>query len=158
MLRSPSGPASGSARTCYQKALDLLARRAHFRRELESKLRQRGYEESEIEAVLARLEELGYLDDTATAGQWLEERARQGGWGRRRLRAELVRRGADSDLAAAVLDRVLPEDDPAELQTAVGRWRARGGKSRRSLARHLERRGFPTHQILDALEATDLLE
>ncbi|MCG8458108.1 MAG: recombination regulator RecX [Holophagales bacterium] len=136
--------------------MDLLARRAHFRRELEAKLRARSYEEAEIEAALVRLEELGHVDDAATARQWLEERTRQGGWGRRRLRAELERRGADPDLAATVVSEMVPEEDPSEVAVAVERWLARGGKSRRSLARHLERRGFSKRHILDALESVRL--
>ena len=52
---------------CYEKAVQLLASRPHFRRELAGKLLQRGYPADEMEATLDRLTEQGYLDDSATA-------------------------------------------------------------------------------------------
>ena len=51
---------------CYDKALQLLALRAHFSAQLAAKLRQRGFLEGEIEDALSRLREVGYLDDTLT--------------------------------------------------------------------------------------------
>ena len=54
------------------------------------------------------------------------------------------------------MSEMVPEEDPSEVAVAVERWLARGGKSRRSLARHLERRGFSKRHILDALESVQL--
>jgi regulatory protein len=79
--------------TSYQKALQLLATRAHFRRELEVKLRQRRYPEEEIEAALARLTEQGYLDDRATARVFVESRQERASEGWARLWSELIERG-----------------------------------------------------------------
>ena len=52
---------------CSLKAMDLLARRPHFRRQLEQKLRKRGFEEHDIARVCDRLEHRKILDDLECA-------------------------------------------------------------------------------------------
>lgn len=148
--------------TPYQKALQLLATRAHFRRELEAKLAQRGYPAEEIEAALAKLTEQGYLDDRAAARIFVESRRERGGEGRARLRAELLKRGAPDDAVEAALAELTPEDDLAVAREAAERWRRKGGLDPRALARHLERKGFSGRAIvavlngeLDGLEIDD---
>ena len=148
--------------TPHQKAVQLLATRAHFRRELQAKLAQRGYPAAEIEAVLDRLTEQGYLDDRATARIFVENRLERTAEGRARLRAELLKRGAPEDAIDAALAELTPEDDLPAAREAADRWRERGGVDPRSLARHLERKGFSRHAIvavlndgLDSLEIDD---
>ena len=148
--------------TPYQKALQLLAARAHFRRELEIKLRQRGYPGEEIEAALAKLTEEGYLDDRATARVFVESRQGRANEGRTRLRAELIKRGAPDDAVEAALAEITVEDDMAAARDAAESWRRKGGLDPRALARHLERKGFSRRAIvavlngeLDGLEIDD---
>ena len=43
------------AASCYRQAVALLAARAHFRRELETKLLRRGFGDQEVEEALDRL-------------------------------------------------------------------------------------------------------
>ncbi|HHQ49519.1 MAG TPA: regulatory protein RecX, partial [Acidobacteria bacterium] len=90
----------------FNKAVDLLSRRDHLEAELREKLRRRGISTEDIEAALERCRRLGYLDDAAVARRFVEVRAVAKGWGPARLRAELLRRGAASDVAeeAARLD------------------------------------------------------
>ena len=135
----------------YQKALQLLATRAHFRRELEAKLRQRGYPGEEIEAALAKLTEEGYLDDRATARVFVESRQGRTSEGRSRLRAELIKRGAPDDAVEAALAELTPEDDMAAARDAAESWRRKGGLDPRALARHLERKGFSRRAIVSVL-------
>jgi regulatory protein len=137
--------------TAYQKALQLLATRAHFRRELEGKLLQRGYPTDDVEAALARLTEEKYLDDRATARVFVESRQERTSEGRTRLRSELLRRGAPEDAVAAALAELTPEDDLPAAREAAEAWRSRGGADPRSLARHLERKGFSRRAIVSVL-------
>jgi len=139
--------------TPYQKALQLLAVRAHFRRELETKLRQRGFPGEEIEAALEKLTEQGYLDDRATARVFVESRQARGSEGRARLRAELLKRGAPDDAVEAALAELTPDDDLPAAREAAETWRRRGGQDPRSLARHLERKGFSRRAIVAVLNA-----
>lgn len=138
---------------CRNKAMDLLARRPHFRRELEAKLLKRGYEDDEVVPVLDRLEEERYLDDRQTAETFVEARLRREPVGRRKLLADLLRRGAPEELAREAVDAALPEDDRELARRAAERWHARqhGEPKREALARHLERKGFSRRAIVTAL-------
>jgi regulatory protein len=129
----------------------------HFRRELEVKLRKRGYSEEERAAALTKLTTNGFLDDTATARTFVGERLRRGGVGRRKLIAELVKRGVGEGPIEAALED-LPEDDREPARALAERWlmrstRPQGPKRDAALARHLEGRGFSARAIVAALEA-----
>lgn len=130
------------APSAYGKALDLLARRAHFRAELATKLRTRGFEHGEIEAALDRLAAEGYLDDEATAGDFAEMRHARAPEGRRKLAAELSRRGAGEEAIEAVLSRRSEDDELEAARAAASRFLRGGRKEPVALARHLDRKGF----------------
>ena len=136
----------------YQKAVDLLARRPHFEREIHHKLLDRGFELSDIDEALGRLRRIGYLDDDGCARQFVRSKLRRSPVGRRRLAAELSRRGADD----GSIDRALtdPELDPdLDLaRRAAKRWATRGGGEKAALMRHLDRRGFSKSDILMVAE------
>jgi len=138
--------------SCYDKAVQLLAARPHFRQELAAKLVQRGYAAEEIDAALDKLTEQGYLDDRAAARSFVESR-RSRGEGRARLRAELLRRGAPEDAAEEVLAELTPEDDLPAAREAAARWQRGGGRDPRALARHLDRKGFSRRAIVAVLNA-----
>lgn len=63
-----------------------------------------GYRADLVEAVLVRLSELGYLDDTAFARAWVESRDRAHPRGEAALRRELALKGIAPAVAAQVLD------------------------------------------------------
>lgn len=56
----------------YNKAIDLLARRAHFESELAEKLLKRGYESDVVEKVIAECREKGYVNDLENARMYVE--------------------------------------------------------------------------------------
>lgn len=139
--------------TVYQKALQLLAARAHFRRELQAKLAQRGFPSEEIEEALDRLADRGYLNDRQTAHGFVEQRLARGGEGRLRLRAELEKRGAPPEAIEAALSSLVPEDDLEPAREAAERWEhlhPRGEAA--ALARHLTRKGFSRRAIFALLK------
>lgn len=143
--------------SAYDQAVKLLARRTHFRREIEAKLAERGYAPAEVEAALARLAERRYLDDEEAARQYVGGKLARGGYGRARLLAELDARGVAREVSGTVLDEALPEDD---LDAAREEARRHGGKAPAALARRLERRGFSARAIAQVLrdrgaDATD---
>ncbi|MFC5741680.1 regulatory protein RecX [Dyella tabacisoli] len=89
--------------SAYDKALGLLARREHSRRELKLKLRQRGYEGEEAGAALDRLGEQSYQDDDRFAEILVRNRSGQG-YGPQRLRAELKSHGLSDARIRELLD------------------------------------------------------
>lgn len=137
---------------CYNKALDLLSRRAHFRRELMGKLLRRGYDEEEVTDAVERLVAKGFLDEQATIRDFLAARLARGPLGRRRLLADLGRRGVESDVAQSAVDQVCNGDELEPARQATERWRARRPRGEpAALARHLERRGFSRRAIFSIL-------
>ena len=107
--RSSSGDADPLAR-----AIGLLARRAHSQSELRRKLRLKGYEAPAIEATIAQLTELGYLDDRAFASGLVRRRGALRG--PMALAAELAAKGvARPDAEAAVAEF----DPEAQLAAAT---------------------------------------
>ncbi len=142
--------------TAYEAGIRLLARRAHSRMELRRKLGRRGYDEAEVDAVVRRLTESGYLDDSAFAAGHV--RRRSPSRGPLALAAELAARGIDrrlSDAAVAGFDRA------AQLAAAT-RLAGRLAGSRRpagyrelvaSVGAKLLRRGFSQGVAREACRA-----
>jgi regulatory protein len=136
----------------YESALRSLEVRARTEREIRQKLSRAGFEESTINAVVAKLTDLNLLDDSAFATQWVEARTRPEGSrpvGRRRIAQELFQKGVDKELTQEVLADV-SEDDEYALALAAARKKVRAVPStpelllaeRRKLAGFLQRRGF----------------
>ena len=138
--------------TCYQKAVQLLGSRPHFRRELQVKLAQRKFPSEEIEEALDRLTEQRYLDDRKTAVAFVEHRLASKAEGRLRLRAELEKRGAPPDAVEEALAAV-PDDDLEPTQEAAERWRRLHPHGKpTALAQHLARKGFSRRAIFAVLK------
>jgi regulatory protein len=148
-MESSESPPS-RAREALAKAVDLLARRPHFRAELTSKLERRGFEPDEVDAALARLDELGYLDERGTAVRWVEGVVEQKSWGPRRVRAELRKRGVDGTEAEELIADAYPTGERPVAERAAERWR---GREAEALGRHLARRGFSTGVIIEIVAA-----
>jgi regulatory protein len=139
--------------SCFDRAVGLLSRRAHFEAELEAKLRARRYPGGEIAQTLAKLRSLGYLDDPATAERWLAGERRRRAQGRRRLRHRLERKGVDPEVVEAALEGFDDATEIEEARRAADAWSARHSPDPERLARHLDSRGFAKRAILVVLEA-----
>ncbi len=149
-----SGDESSSlSQECRRKALDLLARRPHFSRELESKLAARRFPADTVGPTLRWLEEQGFVDDLETARRWAAGAARRKGFGPRRMRAELQRRGVDSDAVSRVLAEEWDGGEEERALEAANTWLARRDWDPAALARHLERKGYNGAPIRRALSA-----
>ena len=138
-------------------AYRLLTYRARSRKELEEKLKDRDFSDAVIEAVIAGLARLGYINDQEFARQWAAGRIRLRGFGRRRIEQELRNKGISRDVVRETLREVFedaPEADIAQ-QEAEKKLRSLARLApevrRRRLAGHLERRGFSSGTIYDVL-------
>lgn len=85
-----------------QRALGLLVRREHSRKELTRKLEARGVEASEAVSAVERLAGEGWQDDSRFADSLVRIRSR-GGYGPLHIRAELGLHGLDSDAIATAM-------------------------------------------------------
>ena len=139
-----------------QKALDsallLLEVRARAKREIETRLTQKGYEPSIIEQVVEKLTRLELLNDAQFAAQWVEAKTRVGGnrpVGRRRLSSELYAKGVAKDQIAEAVEVVSNADELALARAAASKKvrivptdRELLQKERQKLMGFLQRRGF----------------
>ncbi len=138
-------------KTCWEKAAELLARRDHFRLELERKLVQRNFEPQEIQQTLEKLERLDWVNDRRTAEVFIKEKRRRSHWGAFRLRRELHQRGVGGDVIHEILADSGGVDEGLALAAAEKWRRGKPRGSREALGRHLARRGFSQHVILTIL-------
>ena len=137
-----------------QKALELLSRRPHSRKELKDKLLRRGVSEEDAEDCVAWLAERGFLDDEEYAGAVARHYAAKG-YGAGRVRSELQRRGIDRELAADTLSD-LP-DNAGKIDAFLAR-RLDDPHDReavRKVSAALFRRGFSWEEIRAALRRFD---
>ncbi|MCS7177194.1 MAG: recombination regulator RecX [Candidatus Kapabacteria bacterium] len=140
-------------------ALRFLARRAHSRRELRSKLLRKFPEDSElVESVLQTLAEEGYLDDAAYAEAFVCQRLERSAASPARLVVELRQRGVDAELAVSTVQRYLPDSALIEQarRAAARKLRSLHRKAPeqrwRALAAYLGRQGFPAAVIRRVLQ------
>ena len=143
MAPDGQGGADGPAEA-YQRALGLLVRREHSRRDLVRKLALRGVAAEQAREAVDRLAGQGYQDDVRFASAFARDRA-SAGYGPVRIRVELAGHGLGEDqIAQALAD--CEADWPERARRQVER-RARPADladpaRRRKLVDFLVRRGF----------------
>ncbi|GAB2585117.1 regulatory protein RecX [Dyella jejuensis] len=150
MKRKP-GDHEKTKPSAYDKALGLLARREHSRRELRQKLGHKGYAGDEAGEALDRLGEQNYQDDDRFAEALIRNRAGQG-YGPMRLRAELKSHGLSDSRIRDLLGAA--DIDWGALAAVQLRRRYGGGgvadtAERARRAQFLLRRGFPAATVRD---------
>ena len=133
----------------WDEAVRLLVRRDRSASEVRAELALRGRPEAVVDAILARLVDLGYVDDKRLAAD-LAERLVERQRGSLQVEAALTARGFDpAAIAAAVANSTLDEIDRARLLIAS---RFPEGlaepRTRARAARFLHGRGFPEAAVL----------
>jgi regulatory protein len=149
--------AASDPRSIRQAAIGLLARRDHARRELERKLKERGFAAPAVDAVLQELTEKRFLDDHRYIEHFVSYHAARG-QGPVRIAAELRQLG----LPAEAIDEHLQAAADWREQARLARRKKFGVsvpqafRDRARQARFLEYRGFSAEQIRAALEGDAL--
>ncbi len=124
---------------------------------LAARLRRRGFSAETVAAVVARMVEFGYVDDTAFATS-IVRRSQHSGHGRARIAAELRSRQIDAnaiETALGTIDSTLDID--LALSVARRTWRHGATTApelmrlRRRVAGQLQRRGFGGDIIAEVL-------
>jgi regulatory protein len=142
-------------------ALAMLGRRSHPAARVRERIEARFGAET-ADRTVARLLELRVLDDRAFAEAFTRDRFERAGYGRERIRAELLARGvAKADVEAAVGSIVDPERERETAGRALERFCGRRGgpcggerKLRDAAFRHLMGRGFPLELVYELLGST----
>ncbi len=96
-------------------ALRALGGRAHSSGELRDKLRRRAQNNEDVDAVLAKLKEAGYLNDQRFAENYACARLQNQGLGKMRVLRDLRQRRVAPKLAEQVTDKTYEQTDEANL-------------------------------------------
>jgi len=133
----------------YLAALRFLEARPRSIAEVRARLGRKDFAPEAIDAAIARLGELGLLDDAAFARYWVENRQAYRPRGAGALRDELRRKGIDADTTAEILS-----DDALTGDESASAWGLARGALRkyadsqdrnaftRRMGSYLQRRGY----------------
>lgn len=142
-----------------RKAYRLLTLRAHSEQELRAKLRQGGFPEPVIAAVVEKCRGPGYLNDTTFARGRARELALNRLLGDRRIALDLREKGIPEELSRQAIAEIRAEIGEDEAVDRLLRKKARGGttagwdeKETARIARSLLGKGFPTGLIFRKLK------
>ena len=139
----------------YSRSLDMLARAPRSARDLRRRLLLKGEPEPAVDATIGRLTAAGLVDDAAFARAFVRSKVTSQGFSRRRLHAELAKRGVARDVAGAAIHEVLHDDDVNESanieRVARKKLRALRGLAEetqeRRLFAYLARRGYDVDEV-----------
>jgi regulatory protein len=129
------------------RALNYLSYRPRSREEVRRYLRRKETPPEIIEAALARLDRLDFVNDRAFAGFWIESREQFSPRGARALKNELRMKGVERD----VVDEMVNDEQDEERALRAGRKKAMAlvnapnidyATFRNRLGSFLQRRGF----------------
>lgn len=128
---------------CKDKAMWLISFRDHSRRELFDKLR-RDYCDEICEAAVARMEELGLIDDERYAKRYSADLVNIKHLSERGVRQKLREKGIDRDLIDEIVDGLFI-DEEEQIRAVIEKKYARvlqDEKGRRRAVNTLTRMGF----------------
>ena len=136
--------AGGPEPTAYQRALGLLVRREHSRKELGRKLVAKGVEREDLDLALDKLRRQDFQNDARFASALARSRS-SSGYGPARIRAELATHGLSREDIAMAVEACERDWDAAARELVARRY---GHKDlsdpdlRRKAVDFLLRRGF----------------
>jgi len=155
--------------------LDCLSRRALTYYELETRLKEKGYESSEVQAVLERLLEWGYLNDQEQALMYSQSRLKR--YSRRRVQQDMKNRGLEPELIEQALGATYSsKDEFQQCVTLAERWYVQENKRwehkyaaeitkrtisrelwvRQKIAQKLVQRGYPSEMVRSVLSQIEM--
>ena len=157
--KSPKAPLAGAELLDY--AAKSLGSKMKSERDLRRKLRERaepGEEgEAAVDAILAKLKELGYLSDESFAADFTRLRQENEKLGRRRVQQALAQKGIPTELASQALAKQYDEvDEVALARQYIDRKRMREPEGDKEVARAMRRlvaAGFSTRTVWAVLRA-----
>ena len=150
----------------YEYAIGALGRRMRTVAELKRLMRKRVEEgdagEAKTEAVIARLKERRYLNDTNFAADYTRLRQENNSFGKRRVQQDLIQKGVHADVIARTLDAAYENVSEDELiRRFLTRKRIQkpaNDKESARVIRMLVRAGFSTGVIFKVLRKWDVDE
>ncbi|MBO0860229.1 MAG: RecX family transcriptional regulator [Chloracidobacterium sp.] len=148
----------------FERALNLLSFKPRSLAEMRARLMEKDWaEETVVDQALARLEELGYLNDERFASNFANSRLTSKPIGRSRLRHDLRSKKLPSEIIENALEEAYERQTEEDLidRAISKRVRAKGAPATREEAKklfdHLIRRGFSYDLVIRKVrEASNL--
>jgi regulatory protein len=137
-------------------AMRALEQRMQTGRELRTRLLRKGFDNETIDAALAKLSDVGYLNDERFAELWIENRLAHRPRGKRMLEQELRQKGIDRQIVDETVAGMDIDDRAAALELARKRLKSVQSlpldEQKKKLTGILARRGFDYGVIRATLE------
>ena len=141
-----------------QKAYRLLSLRPHSEKELEKKLREKGFPAVVIKETLEKLHDLKYLNDASFANQLARNLVVNKFWGNKKITASLREKGVAAELINLSIEKAreeLSEEEAIEIlikkKAAKKKPVSFDVKEKQRIFQSLMGRGFPPGLILTKL-------
>ncbi len=147
-------------RFAMEAALNLFSYRVRSEHEVRERLARKNISAPAIESVVGKLRKSGYLDDAAFLKAWVAERIDIKGFGRQRIKNELLAKGFDRETIVSELLKQYPEEREIDVahKTIFSRLGQYDGLDkevkRRRATQFLLRRGYSsavTYSVLNKL-------
>lgn len=106
-------------------AVNLLSFRSRSTGEIRSKMKQKGYEDTDIEIVIEKLLHYGYLNDKQFATQFVHDKQKFKKAGRNLLKQELFYKGVDKEIIEEVLGEKVNLEEEYERALELATKKAR---------------------------------
>lgn len=150
-----------SAEELWAYSLKALGARAHSISELRTKLRRRAERPEDIDGVIAKLREYGFLDDSRLAETYAAARRDNQGLGRRRVQQDLRKRRVSPVTVDKAVDQAYSGVDESEMVEQFLQRKFRGknlseflkeAKNMASAFRRLQYAGFSSSTSIRVLK------
>jgi regulatory protein len=138
------------------RGLAYISQRDRTRWEVKTQLIRRGYDEPTVTEALARLAEMGYLNDALFCQRFAEDRRVLDGWGDSRIKRRLIDLGIERELLSESFPASQGSDElhrAVELLATRVRGPIEADADRRRAMGLLVRRGYSTQIASDAIRA-----
>ncbi len=135
-----------------------LSYRDRSKKEVEQKLKEKGFEKSIIQNALTYLQENNYVDDRKFARQWGQSKISNNFYGKYFLEKELLRKGVDADIVNEVIEELYSETGEIKIAEQLSLKKMKSYKNldpetgKRRLSSLLQRKGFSTDVVYKVVE------
>lgn len=144
-----------SFRRAYNRALDIISRRDHCKKELVKKLEQKMVDKQVAQDVVNAIEELGLINEEDYATRLSQELLRRKGMSVFRIRQELISRGIPREIAENAVEKLDTDEKECIINLLNTKFSSRNLSDEKELRRTINalmRLGYQYSDIKNAIE------
>lgn len=144
-----------SFRRAYNRALDIISRRDHCKKELVKKLEQKMVDKQVAQDVVNAIEELGLINEEDYATRLSQELLRRKGMSVFRIRQELISRGIPREIAENAVEELDTDEKECIINLLNTKFSSRNLSDEKELRRTINalmRLGYQYSDIKNAIE------